>query len=93
MASATSGVLAAPTVEGKAGRSPGLRLASRFAVRELRGGLRGFGIFLACIILGVATIAGVGSVARGMTEGLAREGRAILGGDIAVRLLQNRASP
>ncbi len=70
-----------------------LPLAFRFARRELRGGLRGFGIFLACIVLGVATIAGVGSVARGMTEGLAREGRAILGGDIAVTLLQREASP
>ena len=62
-----------------------LSLAFRFALRELRGGLAGFDIFLACIVLGVATIAGVGSVARGMTEGLAAEGRAILGGDIALR--------
>ncbi len=68
-------------------------LALRFALRELRGGLRGFGVFLACIVLGVATIAGVGSVARGMTEGLARQGRAILGGDLAVTLLQRRANP
>ena len=70
-----------------------LPLAFRFALRELRSGLRGFGIFLACIVLGVATIAGVGSVARGMTEGLANEGRAILGGDIAVTLLQREATP
>ncbi len=68
-------------------------LAFRLARRELRGGLRGFGVFLACIVLGVATIAGVASVARGMTEGLAREGRAILGGDIAVTLLQREATP
>ena len=70
----------------------GLFLAARFALREMRGGLRGFSIFLACIILGVATIAGVGSVSRGMTEGLAREGQAILGGDVAVRTLQQEAS-
>ena len=37
-------------------------LVLRLAFRELRGGLRGFGIFLACIALGVAAIAGVGSV-------------------------------
>ena len=55
--------------------------------------MRGFGIFLACIVLGVATIAGVGSVARGMTEGLANEGRAILGGDLAVTVLQREATP
>ena len=70
-----------------------LPLAIRFAFRELRGGLRGFGIFLACIVLGVATIAGVASVARGMTQGLADQGRAILGGDIGVTLLQREASP
>lgn len=70
-----------------------LTIAFRFARRELRGGLAGFGIFLACIALGVAAIAGVGSVARGMTEGLAAEGRAILGGDVAVTLLQRQATP
>jgi putative ABC transport system permease protein len=70
-----------------------LPLAFRFARRELRGGLAGFGIFLACIALGVAAIAGVGSVARGMTEGLAAEGRAILGGDIAITLLQRQTTP
>ena len=32
----------------------------RFAARELRGGLRGFYIFIACIALGVMAIAGVG---------------------------------
>ncbi len=93
MASATTDALAA---QGSLARTPanrpGLRVASRFAVRELRGGLRGFGVFLACIILGVATIAGVGSVARGMTDGLAREGQAILGGDLSVRLIQYQAT-
>jgi len=68
-------------------------VAARFAFRELRGGLRGFGVFLTCIVLGVGTIAGVGSVSRGMTEGVAREGRSILGGDIEVRLLQRQADP
>ena len=68
-------------------------LAFRFAVRELRGGLRGFGIFLACIVLGVATIAGVGSVARGLTDGIAREGQVILGGDVAAILVQHQATP
>jgi putative ABC transport system permease protein len=67
-----------------------LATAVRFAFRELRGGLRGFGVFLACIVLGVAAIASVGSVARGMTEGIAREGRALLGGDISVELVHRR---
>lgn len=91
MASVSGALTGAASVDTGA-RKPGLALAARFAVRELRGGLNGFGIFLACIILGVAAIAGVGSVARGMTDGLAREGQAILGGDISVRLLQRDAT-
>ncbi|MCV3271456.1 ABC transporter permease [Roseobacter sinensis] len=58
-----------------------LALAARLARRELRGGLRGFRIFLACLALGVAAIAAVGSVRSGIEAGLAREGAALLGGD------------
>ena len=58
-----------------------LALASRFARRELRGGLRGFRIFLACLALGVAAIAAVGTVRAAIEAGLEREGAALLGGD------------
>ena len=58
-----------------------LTVASRFAGRELRGGLRGFRIFLACLALGVAAIAAVGSVRESIATGLEREGAALLGGD------------
>ncbi len=61
-----------------------LALAWRFALREMRGGLRGFRIFLACLALGVAAVAGVGSVRMAITEGLSAEGRAILGGDAEI---------
>ena len=64
----------------------------RFALRELRHGLRGFGVFIACIALGVAAIAGVGSFARSLGDGLAREGRVILGGDIAFSLSQRETT-
>lgn len=57
------------------------RLASRFARRELRGGLQGFRIFLACLALGVAAIAAVGSVRAAIEAGLKAEGAALLGGD------------
>jgi putative ABC transport system permease protein len=67
-------------------------LALRLALRELRGGLRGFYVFLACIALGVAAIAGVNSVSRALTQGIAAEGRVILGGDIAFRLVHREAS-
>ena len=57
-----------------------LALAARFARREMRGGLRGFRLFLACLALGVAAIAAVGSVRAAIEAGLAREGASLLGG-------------
>ena len=65
-----------------------LPLALRFALREMRGGLSGFVIFLACIALGTAAIAGVNSVARSITEGIASEGRAILAADMRIETEQ-----
>src|SRR3954471_17330921 len=67
-------------------------LTWRFALREMRGGLRGFAVFIACIALGVAAIAGVGSFARSLGDGLAREGRVILGGDASFSLIAREAS-
>lgn len=58
-----------------------LVLSAKLARRELRGGLSGFRIFLACLALGVAAIAAVGSVRASIEAGLAREGAALLGGD------------
>jgi putative ABC transport system permease protein len=65
-----------------------LPLTLRLALRDLRGGLRRFAVFIACIAIGVFAIAGVGSVARSLTEGIAREGRTILGGDVSFALVQ-----
>ena len=56
-------------------------IASRLARRELRGGLHGFRIFLACLALGVAAIAAVGMVRASIEAGLNREGARLLGGD------------
>ncbi|MBV2359289.1 FtsX-like permease family protein [Thalassococcus sp. CAU 1522] len=58
-----------------------LRTAARLARRELRGGLRGFHIFLACLALGVAAIAGVGSVRAAIEAGMSAQGAELLGGD------------
>ena len=74
-------------------RAPGWALSLRLALREMRGGMSGFGTFIACLALGVASIAGVGSIAGGLYEGLAREGRNILGGDAAFQLLHREATP
>jgi putative ABC transport system permease protein len=68
-------------------------LPLRFALRELRGGLHGFYVFFACIALGSMAIAGVASLAASLADGLAREGRAILGGDLAFTLIQREAKP
>lgn len=67
-------------------------LALRYAVRELRSGLRGFYVFIACIALGVMAISGVGSVASSLGDGLEREGRKLLGGDAAFSLIQREAT-
>ena len=76
-------------------RAPGgwIARAARIARRELRGGLGGFYIFLACLALGVAAIAAVGSVRVSITEGLVREGRVILGGDAEIEFAFRFATP
>src|SRR6202012_3920775 len=80
-------------VPAPARRSRTLWLSLRYALRDLRGGLRGFYVFIACIALGVMAIAGVGSVAASLSEGSAREGRTLLGGDVAFSLIQREAKP
>ncbi|MBC6416459.1 MAG: ABC transporter permease, partial [Rhodospirillales bacterium] len=63
-----------------------LALAWRFARRELRSGLGGFRVFLACLALGVAALAAVGSVAADLLAGLQRDARNLLGGEAELRL-------
>jgi putative ABC transport system permease protein len=58
-----------------------IALATRIAARELRGGLAGFRVFLACLALGVAAIAGVGMVRAAIEGGLRDQGAVLLGGD------------
>src|SRR5664280_547897 len=68
-------------------------LPLRFALREMRGGLRGFYVFIACIALGCMAIAGVGSLAASLADGLARQGQVILGGDLSFTLIQRETMP
>ena len=74
-------------------RGDGLRLALRFALREMRGGLHGFAVFLICIALGVAAIGGVNSVAEAISASVSSQGRTLLGGDIRYQLIQRAADP
>jgi len=65
----------------------GFALTWKLARRELRGGVRGFRILIACLALGVASIAAVGTVSEAIVAGLRADGRALLGGDVDLRLL------
>ena len=72
------------------------RLAFKLARREMQGGpngraFAGFRIFLLCLILGVFTIAGVGSLSASLVGGMAAQGQAILGGDMDFRLVHRQA--
>jgi putative ABC transport system permease protein len=63
---------------------PAFWLAFRLAWRDLRGGIRGMRIVLACLALGVGAIGAVGSLRAAMDRGLATEGSRLLGGDVAI---------
>jgi putative ABC transport system permease protein len=68
-------------------------LALRLARREMRSGLTGFRLFIACLALGVAAITGILSFSRAVEEGLHADAREILGGDVAISLLYREATP
>jgi len=68
-------------------------LALRFARRELRGGFAGFRLMMACLALGVAAIAGIGSFSATIGESLQNDARALLGGDVELRLTHQKATP
>jgi putative ABC transport system permease protein len=63
-----------------------LPIPLRFALRELRGGIRGFRIFLACIAIGVAAIAGATSLNQSVEAGIEGDAQPLLGGDLQARL-------
>ena len=56
--------------------------AWRLARREMHGSLRKFKVFLGALLLGVAAIGTVGSVADAMRSGINDNARLLLGGDI-----------
>ncbi len=71
----------------------GIAAAWRLARRELCGGLGGFRNCLACLTLGVAAIAGVGSLSEAVEGGLRNDARRLLGGDVSIRMIQRAAEP
>jgi len=68
-------------------------IAWTIARRELRGGLSGFRVFLLCLILGVAAIAALATVRSAITDALADQGRALLGGDAQIEFTYRTARP
>ena len=68
-----------------------LPLLLGIAARELRSGLVGFRIFIACVALGVMVITGVGAVSDALRAGFERQGEAILGGDATLSRTHVRA--
>ena len=64
-----------------------------FAVRDLRGGLRGFYVFVACVALGVAVITAVGALTDALRAGFERQGETLLGGDVTLSRPHRRAEP
>ncbi len=69
-----------------------MSLPLRFALRELRGGLTGLRLLAVCLILGVAALSGVGSLASAINQGLLDRGQLLLGGDVEARLSGRFAS-
>ncbi len=76
----------APKTAPANGAGTSIRIAARLARREMRGGFRGFRIFLACLTLGVAALAAIGSLSSAIVAGLQDDARAIVGGDIQIRV-------
>ncbi|MBB2696268.1 MULTISPECIES: ABC transporter permease [Rhizobium] len=72
--------------------APRTALAFRLALRELRGGIRGFYIFLACIALGTGAIAAVNSVSQSITDTIASQGQELLAGDVRFELNNREAT-
>ncbi|MFM9940127.1 MAG: ABC transporter permease [Hyphomicrobiaceae bacterium] len=65
----------------------------QLGLRELRSGLGGFHVFVACVALGVAVITGVGALSDAMRSGFEKQGEALLGGDVTVARPHRRAEP
>lgn len=63
------------------------------ALRDLRGGLHGLRLLFLCLLLGIATLAGIGSLSSALLAGIGERGQSLLGGDIELRLTHRVATP
>jgi putative ABC transport system permease protein len=63
------------------------------ARRDLRGSKAGLRLLAICLFLGVATLAGIGSLTSAILANLSERGQVILGGDIEMETSQRYATP
>lgn len=69
-----------------------LPLSLRLALREMRGGIAGFYVFITCIALGSMAIAAIGTFSAALQSAMSREGGKLLGGDVEARLIHRQAT-
>lgn len=62
------------------------------ARRDLNARLRGLRLLFICLLLGVGTLAAIGSLTSSITAEMAARGQVLLGGDIEVSVSQRQAS-
>jgi putative ABC transport system permease protein len=65
----------------------------RLALRDLRGARAGLRLMALCLFLGVAALAGIGSLSSAILSGLADRGQLLLGGDVQFESAQRSATP
>ncbi len=65
----------------------------RLALRDLRGSRAGLRLMALCLFLGVAALAGIGSLSSAILSGLSERGQLLLGGDVQFEAAQRTASP
>ena len=70
----------------------GWRGSWAIARRDLHAGFRGLRLLFLCLLLGVTTLAAIGSLTSSITAELAARGRTILGGDMEAAMTQRQAS-
>ncbi len=64
----------------------------KYALLNLRSGLKGFWIFLTCLTLGVSAIAIIGSLGAAVDRGLTEQGQPLMGGDVEFSIIQRPAT-
>lgn len=73
-------------------QSIGWAQAWALARRDLNARLRGLRLLFICLLLGVGTLAAIGSLTTSITAELAARGQVLLGGDLEVAVSQRQAS-